>query len=115
MKDNEKIKELVRLSEENPELEIIPVTHYEVVAEDWGYWKGKIEKIEKGFFYEDEEKWKAGSKSDILDEIADDICDYPEYENIPNKEFLEKVEDRFDYLFSENRIKQAIVIYIGLP
>lgn len=115
MKDNEKIKELVKLSDENPELEIIPVTHCEVVAEDRGYWKGKIEKIEKGFFYEDGEKWRAGNKSDILDEIADDICDYPEYENIPDKVFLEKVEDRFDYLISESRIKEAIVIYIGLP
>ena len=114
-KDNEKIKELIRLSEENPELEIIPATYYEVAGEDWGYWKGKIEKVAKEYFYDKDNSWVAGDRSEILDDISDNICDYPEYENMPDKEFLEKVEERFNYLVSENKIKEAIIIYIGLP
>ncbi len=37
---------LLKLVEENPSLPIVPMTHYEVVGGDSGYWMGKIESVE---------------------------------------------------------------------
>ena len=115
MNDNEKIKELVKLSEENPELEIITATYCDVVAEDWGYWVGKIKEIKKDYFWSKDETWTAGSKSDILDSLSDDLSDYPEYKDMDEKIYAEKVSEYFDYLVSEDKIKEAIIIYIELP
>jgi hypothetical protein len=45
--DNEITKELLELVKENPDLPIVPMVFYEVVAgDDFSYWLGKIVKVE---------------------------------------------------------------------
>jgi hypothetical protein len=54
--NNEFNKTLINLVKENPELPIIPVTYYEVVCDDCGYWAGEIEKVIVDYFYLDKDK-----------------------------------------------------------
>lgn len=112
--DNEKIKELIQLSQENPELPIITATFYEVIGEDWGYWKGDIEKIEKGYFYDmDDEGWRAGDKAEICEGISDRFFSDSEYDTMPEYDTL--LESKFNELLENKSIVEAIVVYIGLP
>lgn len=105
---NEQIEELIKLSKENPSLEIKPAVHYEVVGEDWGNWLGNINKIEKDFIYTLDDRWIAGY-DDIIENIVEHLdCDenleYNEIEEIAKKEFEEKLKSE--------QIKEAILIYI---
>ena len=49
-------KELLELLQKYPDAKIYPFTAYEVVAEDWGYWLGKIKKIYYGKFWQYDER-----------------------------------------------------------
>ena len=109
---SEKIKELIKLVEENPGLPVYPAVHYEVVCEDWGRWLGSIKEVKKELIYFMDEKWKAGDEDDILDAIEDEICDYPEHENLTDNEFSERVKRHFEFLKENNKIQEAIIISI---
>lgn len=105
---NEQIEELIRLSKENPHLEIKPVVNYEIVDEDSLNWLGNINKIEKDFIYILYDRWICGY-DDIIENIVEHLnCDenlsYDEIEEIAKKEFEEKLKS--------DQIKEAILIYI---
>lgn len=115
-RDNEKIKELIKMSEKNPELPIIPAVNYEVCAEDSGYWKGSFETVEKGYFYNKEDgTWKAGDKQDIIDEINIDLYEISDYEGLEDDDFDKIAEGYFDAYIQQGKIYEAIIVYIGLP
>lgn len=42
MSETEKLIELIK---QNPELSVVPMVYYEVVAEDCGYWMGRIDSV----------------------------------------------------------------------
>ncbi len=113
--DNEKIKELIKLSEENPELPIMVATFYEVIGDDWGYWRGNIEKIEKGYFSDIGEEWRVGDKEEIYEEISDRFFSDSEYDSMPKEEYDILLESKFDELLENKLIVESIVVYVGLP
>jgi len=113
-KMNDKIKELVKLSEENPEMEIITMVNQEVVAgDDFAYWMGRIEKIEKGIYQHADERVYL-DKDEIKDRIRYNAESEPEFENLSNDDFEKVIDKEFDRLKDAGEIKEAIIIYIGV-
>ena len=111
---NDKIKELVKLSEENPEMEIITMVNQEVVAgDDFAYWMGRIEKIEKGIYQHADERVYL-DKDEIKDRIRYNAESEPEFENLSNDDFEKVIDKEFDRLKDAGEIKEAIIIYIGV-
>lgn len=114
MKDREKIKQLIKLSEENPELEIIPMVYNEIVCEDWGYWRGEIGKIEKEFYWQDDERIYL-NLDDIKEQLSESASFEPEFENMPDEEFDLMIEKEIELKKQSGEIKEAIMVYIELP
>ena len=95
---NEKIQRLVDLSKEHPDAEIITAVDWEVVAEDWGYWKCEIKSVIYDYFYESDERWYHG-KGEILNVLELEMDDY---------------EELFGALVRQGKIKKAIIILLGV-
>lgn len=114
MNNIEKIKELLKFAEENPELEIIPMVDNEVCAEDSGYWRGLIGDIKKEFYYQDDEEMII-SMENIKDHLVDKTSYNCECENMTDDKFEEMIEKQIDHLKQSGEIKEAIIIYIELP
>lgn len=111
------IKELLKLVSENPDLPVVPMVDYEVVADD-GYsrWLGSFGSVYVGEyalfndrFYDEREEFK----EDYFYRQSDEICEkfnYDPWDNTKNEElekYLEEVADRF--------FKKAIIVNIDLP
>jgi hypothetical protein len=73
-----KLTELLELVQENPELPVIFLTHWDVVQEDHGYWKGDIQNIE------------------VIENFIEDY-DITERIYTDKDEFLEILEDTYEY------------------
>ena len=98
----ENTKELLKLIQENPKLEIVPIVDSEIVADDCGYWLGKWGHCEKTkyylgrnriHFYDDDKEdslndmvgckyCKTLDGRDIYDDLSDDEWDAL-YESLP--------------------------------
>ncbi len=114
-RDNDKIKELIKLSEENPELEIITMVNSEICADDdYSYWLGAIGEIQKDVYWHDEEKVYIGLSA-IEDELEQNLAMDNEYAKLPDNEFNKMIEDEVERLKSTNEIREAIIVYIELP
>lgn len=114
-RDNEKIKELVKLSEENPELEIMFMTNHEVLGDDWGYWLGHISKVSKDDVWtnpnNDRMYWDSDSIEDeIFYSIEDNSVDYPE--DMSNEAIDTEVKRLYKEYKESGEIKEAIVVFI---
>lgn len=114
MKDIGKLKELVKLSEENPELEIIVMVNNEIVCEDWGYWRGEIGKIKKDFTWQEDERMYM-SLSDIKEQLSESASFDPEFEELTDDKFDLIIEKEIESKMQSGEIKEAIIIYIELP
>jgi hypothetical protein len=111
---NEEIKELIKLSTENPELEILTMVAYEVCAgDDHPYWMGEIEIVKKDVYLLINETVYIG-KEDILNHVQDNLEFRPEYENLSDEEFDIMVNKEYDRLLQSGEIKEAIIVYIGV-
>lgn len=101
---NNEIIDLIKLSTENPTLEIITMTHYEVCCSDeFSYWKGDIEKVEKNIYFEKE------YHGDIAYVIGKDkIEDHVLSDSFPDMDFC-GFED-----FVNKFCKEAIFVYINI-
>ena len=73
---SEHIKDLIRLITENPEMDVIPLIHYEVVGGDYGYWGGEIERVELGWFCEYNERRYSDMSdlSELMENEGQDIA-----------------------------------------
>jgi hypothetical protein len=103
---NDKIKELIKLSEENPEMEIKIMVNQDVVAgDDFAYWMAEIENISKDIYWVKDEHVIIGENeiSDELDLEADDVETAEDY-----------IDKRFKELKESKDIKEAIIVYIGV-
>ena len=107
----EKLKELMKLVEENPELEIVTMVYNEIVCEDWGYWKSKIGEIKKNVIWEDDERIHFGE--DILEELFDRMALVDDESSDENLRV--EVENKYEQLKQLGKIKEAIIIYIEVP
>lgn len=104
---NEKIKELIKLSEENPYLKIISMVDTEVCGgDDYSHWVGNIESVKKDIYWQDDDNLLVG-KSRIADKL--------DLEYIGDDSSEEYVNKRFEELKKNKEIKEAIFIFIGLP
>ena len=107
---NEKLEQLFRLIKENPELEVMFMTYYEVCVEGWGYWKSEIEKIEVEYVWENKDAERMFlSATSIREEM---------YDNIPEEELSEDaIEEEIDKIWNEKvamgDIKKAIIVYLN--
>jgi hypothetical protein len=110
---NKKIKELIKLSIENPDLEIKIMVNEEVVpGDDHTYWMAEISKIEKEVYWIKDDQVFIGD---------DDICDYIALDYVDNgnldKEDRSIDEDNFiDRRYTElkvaGEIEDAIIVYV---
>lgn len=111
---NDKIKKLIEISKENPELEIVCATHYEVVGEDWGYWHSVIKKIEVDYTWIIDDRWIIGEDS-ILEKIDEDVYYDDNLKILSDKDSKKIVNERFKQKILDGEIKKQIIIYIELP
>jgi hypothetical protein len=111
--DNKNNKELIEVVKNNPDLPIIPATHYEVVAEDWGYWCGEIREVKVDYYYLAEEMWYAGV-DEIRDQLQTEHENDQECELMSDEEFDIFIDNKFDELVESGKVKKAIIMYIGL-
>jgi hypothetical protein len=105
---NKHIETLIRLSKENPDIEIIPWVNWEVVCgDDYEYWKGEIEEIKKDYYYEDknEEGYTIGKKA---------IIEKRDEELLGSKDIELSAEEDFQQLIKSGYVKEAIFIFIGV-
>ena len=104
----EQLKELVQLQKENPDHELVFMTFYEVVGEDWGYWKSNSARIELGIYchYNDEMYF---DEDCLRDEISDRLYN-DNTDSLPDDEFDKLVEDEY------NKIEwtKAIFVYLDV-
>lgn len=106
------IETLIQLCKDNPELEVITMTFYEVICgDDFNYWKGEIKEVTKDIYIENDEGIFIG-KDTIKDYMLDNL-EYSKEEKLSQMSYEEKVkyvENDFDM----TNFKEAIFIYIGV-
>ena len=112
-KQTQMIDELIRIKNENPELEILTMTHYEVVCEDWGYWRGEISEVKKDIYFQDDEKMYFGADG-IYEQLSDSASLEPEFEDMDDDDFKIMIENEIELKKQSGEIKEAIIIYIGV-
>lgn len=99
---------LIELVKENPELPIVPLTHYEVLGGDTGYWLGNIENVELKEYaineWEEESPviFKESGEDILVEAIAENKYDGREMDY---KRAMEEADAMW---------KKAIIIRIGL-
>jgi hypothetical protein len=108
-KQQENIKSLLQLIQENPELEIIPMVDSDIIEDDYySYWSGSWGKAKLDEYWTSDERiyFKENDFEDLVQEFIDN--NYEDYSNISDEE-LEKI--------AEEKVngygwKKAILIYI---
>lgn len=108
---NEKITELLRLIEENPDLPILPMVDGEICAgDDYGYWCGNWgnAKVDEFLIAKHDDCIRFKSDDDVFDVLECCLTD-EEFEKLPETEA--ECRPYFDAL----PWKKAIIVYIGMP
>ena len=109
-KQQENIKHLLKLIQENPELPIIPMIHWEVVGEDIGCWRGSWQEAFVDEMLEDKEGIQlrtGGDEDNLIEEVVDTINDWGKTEDEIREE-ASKIVANYDW-------KKCILVRIGLP
>lgn len=112
LKQQEKIKNLLQLIQENPEFEILPMVETEVVGgDDYSWWAGSWGKarLDEAYFAEEMIYFKSHSYDSLVDEKADELWD--SYSELSNDELYEKAKaivDGYEW-------KKIIVVRIETP
>lgn len=114
---NKHIEKLVKLSKENPEMEIIAMTNYEVCAsDDFTYWKGFIKSVEIEEYCENISYDVYGmvfGKDDIIDHIIFINQEWTELE-LPNDVLELRANAEYEKYKKENKVKKSIIIRIDV-
>lgn len=104
------IQELVRLVQENPDLEIMVMADSELLYGDFNWMRGDINKVEIDEYCERDEYIYLRSKDEclVLEEIMEDIFYAGEYKegDIKDEELRQKAEKQVDW-------KKAICVSVG--
>jgi hypothetical protein len=104
MKEN--TAELIRLIKENPDLPILPMVAYEVVAEDSNsYWGGSWGKANVGKYLVAGER--IAYKDDDPDELIEEMTAPEKFEKMTDEEILRAYEE-LPWI-------EAIIVHIELP
>ncbi len=95
-KEQESVKHLLQLIQENPELEIMPMVDTECVpSDDFGWWMASWGKVEIEEYWQDDERCYI--KSTDEDELFDRF-----YDEIPENEFTDKEAEQL----AQNKLDQ---------
>lgn len=108
----ENVNELIRLINENPTLEVLPMVDSEVVvSDDWESWLGKFGRVELDYIWQDEERIYFKSVDD--EELIDNKLEILESnQDLKNKDELLKIAVQ-----EVNNLEweKVIVVNITLP
>ncbi|MFA5557849.1 MAG: hypothetical protein WDA59_00090 [Methanofastidiosum sp.] len=108
----ENIKHLLKLVEENPELEIMPMVDTEIVCDDsYNWWAGSWGKaeVEECWFSDERIYFKSQDYDELINDKADLI--WNDNQNLEDSELLRKAKeiiDAYDW-------QKMIVVRIELP
>lgn len=106
---NDELKKLLKLIEENPNLEVKFAVDSDLANDEFSYTLADIRNIEKEFLYIDDEKVFIGK-----DEILDYFRDEDEFNlSILDNQFEIFIKDKYSKLIKEEKIKETIIVYIG--
>lgn len=112
---SKKNKELVRVCQENPSLPLVLATYYEVVCDDWGYWKGDVEKIKVDYYTDKlvEERWYVGEE-DIRLKVRGFLENEEKYESVEGEDFEKLIDQKFNEMVEKGDIYKAVIVFIGI-
>ena len=106
-------EELLTLIKENPELPVIPMVSYEVVADDtYNWWLGEWSYSKVKEYYKGREgiHFKSDDEEDVLADMIG--CEY--YKDLNGKDITELSDEEWDALYENIPWKKAIVVYIDV-
>lgn len=108
---DKEIEKLIKLATDNPKLEIVTMTDCEVVAEDWGYWKGEIINVEitTQWMHPENDRLYEGEDS-IKEEMGELLVN--DYKWPLTKEQEKEIDLKVEIQYKE--IKEVIVIRISI-
>lgn len=108
---DKKLKELMELSKNNPDLEIQFMANYEIAASDeCNYWCCDISRIDIcEYFCPDERVY---FDKEIYDHLANSLCNKPFFTNLDNEDFEKAVNNRIEQLKEGGEITQKIIVYL---
>ena len=107
----ENTKELLKLIQENPDLEIVPMVDSEVVADDGGYWLGNWGYCEKTKYYSGRDRihFYDDDKDDALADMVG--CKY--CQTLDGRDIYDDLSDaEWDALYESLPWVECIVVYI---
>lgn len=118
-KKKERIKHLLRLIEENPDLEIVPMVDNEVCAgDDYSTWCGSWGESRVDETYSSDERiyFRSIDDEDLVDKYADNIFDelFPNRMSLEDEE-SETVNKKAIEIVNNLDWKKVIVVSIELP
>lgn len=103
--------ELLKLIEENPDLPIVPMVEYEVVADDsYHWWMGRWTGCEIDYIYNGKEA--VHFKSDDEEEVLCDMvgCEY--YQTPDGRDICDLTDEEWNDLYQSIQWQKCIVVYI---
>ena len=110
---NKNIEKLIKLSKENPEMEIITTCNGDLECEEGIWFIGRISRIGKDYVWSDDERTFI-DKTEITErlyEVLDGDCErWPDDYEITDAD----VEQEFKSLQKSGEIKEKIIIYIDV-
>lgn len=107
---NKNAKKLLKLVEENPDLPIIPFVSTEVVAgDDFSTWMASFGDCEVGGYVVTDERVFT-DKEEYIEQIIDDNCFLPDWENLSEEQCYKKAKK-----IADRRFKAAIIVNINSP
>jgi len=111
---DEKVKQLLDLVKENPDMELMFMTSYEVCgSDDHLYWKGNIEKIKKAVYWNYGETIKTGEE-DIKEIIYENFSSDSELDSFGDKELEFLTDQEYELMKARGEVKEAIIVYLNL-
>lgn len=105
---NKQTEQLIQLIKENPELEVVPMVDYEVVADDYGYWLGTFGFSTVGEYAVYNDRYY-DDKDLLIEDYYNNTCDDGRYDGLEDKEIDKLIaEETADWWI------KAIIVYIGV-
>ena len=97
----ENIKKLIKLVNENPDLKIIPMVDTEVCSsDDFSCWAGNWDKAEIDECYCSDERiyFRSYDEDSLLDGYIDNLSDEPEYKETSDEDIAKIAEEKVNNL-----------------
>lgn len=109
---NDNIKKLMKLSEENPNLDIIPKVDYEIcVSDDFSWWAGSFGNSNIDYYYVPNDCFIIG-EDEIIDYLEDLYCD--DFTHMSDESYGSLIKHKYETLLKDGEIKQAIFVDINV-